>query len=212
MSDSTRKPIGSTEHSTAPRSRPGIALLIAVWLICASALASLIAGENVLDILRFGPLTALVGYGAWLVLWSPTVTVSPATITVRNLLRTFTIPWGAVTQVSTRYTLTLYTTARKVVVWAAPAPTTRRGGVRPSGQSPSGYPIGRMGRSRMPAMESGRAALSVRDYWEQVRDSGNPRGEATSDAQVVGTWLVIEAAILGGLVVISAAALVLVHS
>lgn len=211
MSDFSSSPLATGEQTQAPRSRSGIALLIWVWLICAGALASLIAGLNLADIVRFGPVIVFVSYAAWVLFWAPTVAVASTELVVRNLIRTSTIPWTAVRRIETRWTLTIYTTTGKIVAWAAPAPS-RRAGARSSEPPQSNYYTGLLRRGRMPATESGIAALSVRDYWQHLTDSGVLHGVATTDPPVVTTWLVRECAILCALAVVAVATIVLVRS
>jgi hypothetical protein len=210
MSEITGGAVGADERSRAPRSRSGVALAVAVWAICAAILASLIAGLNLLDIARYSPLLVFLAYGAWILFWSPSVVLTSSDLVVRNLLRTFTIPWASVTNIDTRMTLTIYTASRKIVAWAAPAPGRRRGVSSNAPQSL--YSIGSMRRGSMPPLETGLAALSVRDYWEERSRSDRPGGGATPQQRVVRAWLVPETAILCGLFVVTIAALVLVHS
>jgi len=64
-------------------------------------------------------LTATLVYG---VLVRPAVEVSPAGVTLRNVVRDVEVPWAAVAEVRTRYALTLVTTdGRRFAAWAAPA-------------------------------------------------------------------------------------------
>jgi hypothetical protein len=63
---------------------------------------------------------AFIIFGAWVVLWRPTVTIGESGIAVVNPLRTYRIAWPTLLSTEGRYFLTLVTADRKISVWAAP--------------------------------------------------------------------------------------------
>ena len=68
----------------------------------------------------------LVAVMAWALFWRPSLRVQEHGITVENVFRTYFVPWPAIRQIDTRYSLTLHTSQRRVTVWAAPAPGRHR--------------------------------------------------------------------------------------
>ncbi len=114
------------------------------------------------------PLIALAGFGAWTVLWRPCVHVSDDAVSLVNVSRTVQIPWAALIQVDTRYSLTLATSRARYSAWAAPAPgrpTTRQAERR---DAPERDPGARVRPGDLPATNSGDAAYLVRTRWGTV--------------------------------------------
>lgn len=71
---------------------------------------------------RQAPGMVLAATGVYGVLVRPTVSVSPAGVTLRNVVRDVEVPWAALAEVRTRFALTLVTTdGRRFAAWAAPA-------------------------------------------------------------------------------------------
>jgi Bacterial PH domain len=197
-----------TSDSTTLRSRFGIALVIVLWVVLAAIFISLIVQFQPLALLRFTPVIAFVAYAVWILMWSPSVTIAPSGVTIRNLLRTHDVSWPAIERIDTRFALTLYTTAGKIVAWSAPAPsrfaalrTTRTNANKYLPEST--YVGGAIRPGDIPQSDSGLAALHVRRYWEQLRDAGYLDSGVVEGTGVVTTWLVRESVILLGLLVIS---------
>lgn len=177
-------------------------------------LVGLIAEQNANWLLRYTPIILLSGYLVWLLMWSPSVTIAPSGVTVRNLLRTNEVSWPAIQTVDTRLALTLQTTAGKIVAWSAPAPsrfaalrTTR---TELSGLPESSFAMGGIRPGDIPQTDSGLAALYVRRYWEQLRDAGHLDSGVVEGTGVVKRWLRRETVVLIGLVVLCAITLGLV--
>ncbi|KGJ81102.1 hypothetical protein GY21_01675 [Cryobacterium roopkundense] len=152
-------------------SRFNRALAALVWVLCAaSAVALSITGQELYLI----PTGFIVLLG-WVFLWAPSVRVSDAAVTVRNPLRAIVIPWQALIQVDTKFSLTLYTPGRSWPVWVAPAPG--RGAVRRANRA--GTSVDRTPfmtveprPGDLPGTESGDAAQLVRDRWSRLQASG----------------------------------------
>jgi len=123
-----------TEESKTLRARFGLVLTVLVWCVCAAALVTIVVTGRWVDLARYGVLALLVAYVMWLLFWSPSVTIALSGVEVRNLLRVHEVSWPAIQNIDTKYALTLFTPRRKVVAWAAPAPS-RYATMRATGQS-----------------------------------------------------------------------------
>jgi hypothetical protein len=208
------KPLKVTSDSTTLRSRFGRVLVIVVWAILVAFMVSLIVELNPNSLLRDTPLILLGGFGVWLLMWSPSVTIAPSGVTVRNLLRTNDISWPAIQTIDTRFALTLQTPAGKIVAWSAPAPSRfaalRATRTELADLPESSFAMGGIRPGDIPQTDSGLAALYVRRYWEQLRDAGYLDSGVVEGTGVVTRWLRRETATLIGLVVASALVLALV--
>ena len=146
------------------------------------------------------PLIGLIIFAAWTALWRPCVYVTDEAVSLVNVTFTVQIPWAALIQVDTRYSLTLMTPRRNYSAWAAPAPgrpTTRRAARRDVPERDSGA---RVRPGDLPATNSGDAAHLVRTRWDILRNrDAIDLGTADQTAEVVrwhGWDLVIWAALL----------------
>ena len=215
MSDAINKPIRVTSDSTTLRPVFGKVVVILMWLICAIALASLISVLDLLVFLRYAALIAFAAYGAWILFWSPSVTIAPSGVTIRNLLRSYDVSWPAIQRVDTKFALTIFTTTMKIVAWSAPQPDrftalrTSRAEIRHLPESSYGVG-GSIRPGDLPGSASGLAALYVRRYWEQLRDAGYLDAGVVEGTGVKTHWLQPESAILGALFVVAIAAALLV--
>ncbi|MCU1447807.1 PH domain-containing protein [Cryobacterium sp.] len=114
----------------------GIALLALAGVLLADA-----ALRGRWDVVAFSsPALGLVVWVAVEVFLRPGIRLNSAGITVVNPLWTTEVPWGAVTDVTTRFVVAVETTdGRRVRSWGAPtAARTRPAGARPAGARPSG--------------------------------------------------------------------------
>jgi hypothetical protein len=215
MSDSPSTPIRISTEGATLRPLFGKVLVVLIWVICALALGSLVAELKPLDLVRFVPLIAFAVYAVWILFWSPSVTIGPSGVTVRNLLRSFDVSWPAIQRVDTKYALTLYTEGRKIVAWSAPQPG-RFEAIRTSKADiqflpESSYGVGgSIGPGDLPRSASGLAALYVRRYWEQLRDAGHLDSGIVEGTGVTTHWLRRETTILCGLLVLAVLAATLV--
>jgi hypothetical protein len=207
VTDAQNKPLRVTSDSTTLRSRFGRVLVIAVWAILIAFIVGLIVEQNASWLLRYTPVIVLGGYVVWLLMWSPSVTIAPSGVTVRNLLRTNDVSWPAIQTVDTRFALTLHTAAGKIVAWSAPAPSRfaalRATRTELSGLPESSFAMGGIRPGDIPQTDSGLAALYVRRYWEQLRDAGYLESGAVEGTGVETHWLRRETVALLGLVVLS---------
>lgn len=214
MTDAESKPTGVNSETTTLRSRFGQTLVVVVWAIIAAFAVALIAQGQILPILKYGALPVLAAFVVWLLMWSPSVTIGPSGVTVRNLLRTNDVSWPAIQRIDTRFALTLYTSAGTIVAWSAPAPS-RFAALRStrsdlSNLPESSYLAGSIRPGDIPKSDSGLAALYVRRYYEQLRDAGYLDSGAIEGSGVGTTWLLRESCVLLALVVLSLATTALV--
>lgn len=214
MTGAQDQPVRATTDSTTLRSRFGRVLTVIVWAVLAVFIAGFAVQLEGLQLLRYTPVILLMGYIVWLLLWSPSVTIAPSGVTVRNLVRNNVISWPAIERIDTRFALTLFTKAGRVTAWSAPAPSrfatysaTRADLTR---LPESTYAAGAIRPSDIPNSDSGLAALYVRRYWEQLRDAGFLASGVIEGTGVVTTVLRRETILLVVLAVLAVAAILLV--
>ncbi|MGN6162870.1 MAG: PH domain-containing protein [Marmoricola sp.] len=175
------------------RSRFGVALTVAVWLICLVSLVTLGTDQGLGDALRYAPALLLVGYAAWMTFWAPSVTVDPSGVGVHNIVRTHRVTWPAIQRIDTKYALTLFTPNGKYTAWSAPAPSrfSMINAHNPDLHSlpDSSYGPGMsLGLGDLPKSDSGVAAYYVRTEWEALRDAGHLDLGVVEGTGVVTTW------------------------
>jgi hypothetical protein len=214
VTDAQDKKISATTDSTTLRSRFLQVLTVVVWAILAAFIGGFIVQSDGLQLLRYVPVILFMGYLVWLVLWSPSVTIAPSGVTVRNLVRSFTLSWPAIQRIDTRFALTLFTHELKITAWSAPAPgrfAAYRAARSDLTRLPeSTYAAGAVRPGDIPSSDSGLAALYVRRYWEQLRDAGYLESGAVDGTGVVTTWLRRETIALIALAVVAVVALAFV--
>ena len=94
--------------------------------IAASAVILLSMLGDPQRLLQLGPTLLTISYLAYVVLWRPFVEVSGAQIIFRNVFQVIKVPWPAISEVSTQWSLTLICGDRKFSAWALPATATGR--------------------------------------------------------------------------------------
>ena len=143
--------------------------------VCALALVIVLIADGPVGLLTWAPWVLLPALLGWALFWNPRVVVDDSGVTMVNVLRTVHVPWPAITDIDTRWSLTLFTAYGKFVAWAAPS-AGRYGGrgisrheIRhlPEDRRAGGVRIG-----DSPHSPSGRAAEGVRERWEQLRGAG----------------------------------------
>lgn len=190
------------------RPRFGQVLTIVVAVIVVAGLVSFVVVGDYAGLARAAGIMLLLAFGTWLLFWSPSVSVDPAGVVIRNLIREHRITWPAIERIDTRYALELYTTAGKFTAWAAPAPnrlsSTRAGRNDLKGLPESTYGAGGSIRpGDLPTSESGQASLLVRRQWEAMRNAGHLDAGVVEGSGVVTTWLWTHVAVLAMLVIAS---------
>lgn len=155
----------------------GRVLSVVVAVIAVVAIGALVAAGDALDLVRFAwvPLFAAVLCAA--LYWAPVLRVDEHAIVVRNVFRTFHVPWTAVQRIDTKYALTLFTPERRIPVWVAPAPSRfATGGFTPRDARLVAESARAADRSVRPgdiaSTASGAPAEVIRRHWQELRDDG----------------------------------------
>ena len=100
----------------------GRTLCVVSVLLAVSGLAGLFVSGDVPGLIRAIPLAGAVCLALWMALWHPRVDVGDDRVIVVNVVRTWTIPFEALVDVSVRLAVTLETEAGSVTLWSATAP------------------------------------------------------------------------------------------
>jgi hypothetical protein len=185
----------------------------AVALLCLAGLVGLlVAGDWPSTLRSAGPLLFLAAL-VFALFWQPRILVEPHSVTVVNVFRTIEVPWPAVERIDTRFSVTLFTPAMRIPVWAAPSPGIRGAvaieradlqNLTESAYGP-GHSV-RPGDSTSTA--SGQVAFVLRQRWEALRDAGHLDVRAGAPAEesapkVTTHWATIW--VLGALFALAAA-------
>ncbi|MDR0483444.1 MAG: PH domain-containing protein [Cellulomonadaceae bacterium] len=165
--------------------RPGFGRVLTIAIgVLGAALILLSLVHNPRATVPYIAPVAFVVLWVWAAYWRPAVIVSPASVEIRNVLRTIELPWPTIQRVETRYALTLYTAVGDFSAWAAPAPgrntVTKASKAETTGLPSSTYQSGTIRPGDLASSASGQAALMVRTRWEELRDAGlldNPQVE-----------------------------------
>jgi hypothetical protein len=110
----------ATDAPTVLRPGSGKVWCLGAWVIGAGLVITQFVIGAPLTGLKGTAAVLLVGYLLWLVLWSPSVTLSPSTITVRNFLRSWEIDWSAVLDLPLGMSMAVATREKTITVAAAP--------------------------------------------------------------------------------------------
>jgi hypothetical protein len=95
----------------------GIFVAFALWWVIDEALGDHPARAVVTGLWLVAVTTALA-----CLFWRPAVVVDDAGVELRNLVRDVRVPWPALEELDTRYTLTLHSGGRRYQSWAGAAP------------------------------------------------------------------------------------------
>lgn len=160
------------------RPRFGQVMSCVIVALCVVALASSMVHDGFSALWTVGPWMALVALVMWGAYWNPKVIVDDGGVHLVNILRTVTVPWPAIEDIETKWSLTLVTAYGKFTAWAAPAPggmaaaraANRRArlGVDQAGHGDDAAHV-----SATPSSPSGSAAAAIRDRWERLRAGGH---------------------------------------
>lgn len=165
--------------------RPAAGRILAAVVIALCALGLVLSvvqgGSTVLW--RFGPWVALICLAVWAGYWNPRVVMTDSGVRVVNVTRTVDVPWAAITDVRTRWALTLETAAGSVSAWAAPAPGAAA-----------------LARSRRQGEDepSTAAAAAVKAQWLE-RHSGTPQAAAVTKSWNAPILIAAGALVVAGL-------------
>jgi hypothetical protein len=152
----------------------GRVLSVAVAVLCAAGLVGFVATGDWGGLVRYGWGLAFFAALAAALFWFPSVGVSEAEVTVRNIFRTTHVPWSAIDRVDTKYALTLYTDGRTITAWASPAPNRYAGRTTRTGDTVRASDA--LGSNPRPgdllSTTSGAAAFLIRQHWDDLREAG----------------------------------------
>ncbi|MCW2801504.1 MAG: hypothetical protein JWQ70_2976 [Aeromicrobium sp.] len=189
---------------------------IAVWVCCVLASADGIiegtAGFAVRTILAM----VAVAYATWIVLFSPCLEVDAEGITIVNLVRIVTVPFGALVDLRVGGAVSVIARfaegrERKVTSWNAPGVTRRRpprrvGGIGGSGAAgmitnaarldPEQYAM------RTPTAKTAEATVAV-EHFRAPWDRAHPAGDSSAVATTAWRWR--EWLVLGLLILLNVA-------
>ena len=160
------------------RSRFGRALAIFIWALAGLALVAMLTQGGVEGLARGAAWALLPAVLVWAMFWRPCVVVDDGGVELVNVFRTIRLPWPSITEVDTRWALTLHTAYGRYAAWAAPAAgwqpgrrmTEQDARAVPVEESESGK---RVRASDSPYSPSGEPAMAVRRRWQALRDAGH---------------------------------------
>lgn len=201
-SAATAGPARQAEAGHTFRPRSAIAAAVGWGLVTLGWSWFAVHDGGLVGLVLQGPGMVLAATLVYAVLVRPAVEVTPTGVALRNVVRDVVVPWAALTEVRTRYALTLVTTdGRRFTAWAAPASgrhTDARLTLREVQTLGLGSDEELPTASASTASQSGAVAAWVRREWgRSVETGGAPLyptdGEAplypTDDAPVVRTHL-----------------------
>ena len=162
---------------TSFRPPSGRAIAIVVSLMCLGGLAGFIATGDYAGLLRYSWAFLLVIAIGFALFWLPEVRVASSEVTVRNVFRTFHVPWEAIEKFDTKYSLTLTTSERTISAWASPAPNRYAASTAAPSDARIAGGAGRSGGGAirpgdLPSTASGAAAFLIRRHLEDLREDG----------------------------------------
>jgi hypothetical protein len=152
----------------------GRGLTVVVAVLGAATLTFIAATSGLGDALVTVPWVLLFTTCCWAFFWNPRVVVSDGGVRLVNVTRTIDVPWPSITDVETRYALTLVTAYGRFAAWAAPAPSAG-GALRTAMRSRPRAVDGKVEAVTMgeiPGTASGDAAMIVRRRWDRLRADG----------------------------------------
>lgn len=188
---SPRPPEPGTTDPTGPVVyRPGAVRLLAVgWWVMATVLTvDLLWRGEASSALVGVPLLVFSCAGVHALFWYPAVAVDEDGVELVNVLRRVWLPWASLTDLDTRWALTIEAAERRWTSWAAPAsgrrvrPVSRRDApwAEPGAEAIAG--------SRAPGSSAGEAAVLVGTRWQVWQDRaarglGAPAGTGDGPAR-----------------------------
>jgi hypothetical protein len=201
------------------RTRTSMGLCLAVWVIAAIGLGSMVAQGYWTELLRYGTFFLVAGWGAWMLFGAPAVRIDDDAVTLDNVVRAVHIPWDQVDDVEAGLSLRIRTPSGAFSSWAAPggsdtAPSAAFGAeeqlgvgsvaavqiARASDQQQMDTILG-IDRSGLSSASSIRAAI------EQAWRAYGAVNALIADPGVVRRrWHTTRLAVLGGLVVLAVVA------
>lgn len=165
----------------------------------------IVAAGCISFVMQGGPLTLLTHcwpfyfllYTVWYLLMRPKLVVDEELLTVVNPVRTHTVGFAALIDISTKFNLTLVTPSKKYQAFAIPstgmaASLKRSSGDTANMHSMTGVGTGSVKASDLPQGFSGGIAQAVRGYWQELVEAeklGSISAEESSSVDVPGVCL-----------------------
>ena len=200
--------------SNVYRSGASRTLAGAVAAICLVGLIGLTFDAGAVGLIRYGWWVALPAVLAWATFWNPCIVVDDAGVLLVNVFRSIQLPWPAIQDIDTKWSLKLVTAYGSFSAWAAPAPG-RHGSREISPQEVKHLPESSygVGRSVRPGdslnTPSGQAALAIRQHWQALRDAGHLDNPRLEFERAPIRWHVGIIATVAGLIILGVAGQVL---
>lgn len=164
---------GDSGEITFFRSRFNVLAASVVWVLCAAAATAVLMAYSRTDSLTLLAPVVVVAFLSWAILWRPLVRVDDDGVRLVNVTKTVDIPWEALIQVDTRYSLTLCTPHGRYPAAAAPAPgRVNMTFVRSEMPGTRGSSERGARPSDSTRTDSGAAARLVKDRWDELSAAG----------------------------------------
>ena len=146
------------QGGTAIRSPASLIVFASTVLLCAALVADAVLRGRWDTALASVPAVAFVVWGAWLVFARPCLRLHDRGLTIVNVLRTTTVPWGEVDDILLRHQVTVMTrSGERFACWGAPSSARSGVGTRSGGQ-------GRESSGRIGGSPAHRA---IRGFWDR---------------------------------------------
>lgn len=187
----------SVFHSRFNRVLAVISWALIAFLALSGAIAGAITMRPALGVAAI--FSALVVYA---LLWRPSVSVDDQSVTLVNVMRTVVVPWSALIDVDTKYSLSLVVPGREFAAWAAPAPgrtaatLARRSDARLGNRAVARGLAHRSRPGDLTNTESGEAAYLVRERWNTLREEGRIEGGVAESTPITIRWHFVQLALL----------------
>lgn len=158
------------------RSSFGRVITVVIAILMALALASVLLADDPASSLWVLPWPVLGAAVTWAFMWRPVVEIDRGGVRVRNPFTDWTVPWGAIRRIDTKWALELTLADRRLTAWAAPAPSrygiaqVTKDDIRLARESSTVGGAIRPGDAVHSV--SGAAAHVTRSHWEELRDEG----------------------------------------
>ncbi|MBD7956789.1 PH domain-containing protein [Microbacterium sp. Sa4CUA7] len=165
------------------RSTSGTVSMIVAGVVAVFLLGDALVRAGLGETMLLAPWVLLIVWVVYAVVYEPRVETDAAGITVVNILRRTTVPWGRVTDIGTRWQLTVHVDdGSRVRAFGGPS-------LRPPRRRPFARDNGEADAARFSDTEL------IRQQWEDSRDSGS------AGAAVQHQWNGVTLALLAGLAI-----------
>ncbi len=164
----------------------------AFWVVCAAVWLAVAAESGWSTVLHEAPTIAVISVVVYAVLGRPRVIVGADEVLLRNVVRDVSIPYRTISDIDTRYVLTVTTIdGRRHQAWAAPAGgRIRAARVTPDEQKALAWagPLDEIPSSAALRSDAGAAALAIRRKWQALAGDDPAAAPAKSSTAVEIRW------------------------